>query len=434
MTMVVSRKQRIHFRYEGERGAFLILHHGLLGSHEDWFAAGYVRELAKEFRVVIPDARGHGRSDKPAEREQYGQEQMAADLIEIMNELGIRNSHIVGYGLGALVGFELLRRFPERVRIAILGGESALMTAAVQDIYRAEAESLRPMALADYVKALKDQGRIVRHEAAIDEEQERPAALALMEAVSGWEPVPSERIQVASPLTLFAGTDDPAAGRVEAARSGVSRARLVHFPGFSHAGLFLDRTAMMEEILRLLKSGRRDEEGRRGEHGTPGPGSQRTEDRRRGPPGRRESPRQGPWSDRRAHDSTVPEAAAGAPQMDGPSPIPGAALATGAEPGPAATGAPEATVDSEHGPQPEPGPDARATAEDAVQSLSASETDPTHRGPADAEEDPSQSRTAVQSDDAHRGDFYRESANDAGSAVEQTPSPSAPGGSGPAKE
>jgi len=69
MTMVVSRKQRIFFRYEGERGAFLLLHHDLLGSHEDWYAAGYVEQLAKEFRVVVPDARGHGRSDKPGEKE-----------------------------------------------------------------------------------------------------------------------------------------------------------------------------------------------------------------------------------------------------------------------------------------------------------------------------------------------------------------------------
>ena len=259
MTMVVSRKQRIFFRYEGERGAFLLLHHDLLGSHEDWYAAGYVEQLAKEFRVVVPDARGHGRSDKPGEKEQYSLLQMAEDLVEILNELGIRNSHFVGYGLGALVGFEMLRRFPERMRIVMAGGESALVTPAVQAVYRAEAESLKAISLGEYLKALRDHGRVVRTVESLNEEVERPAALALLEAMSEWELAPSGRIPVLSPLTLFAGSEDPAAPRVEAARSGMSRARYVSFSGMGHARLFHERASLMEEILRLLKSGRRED-------------------------------------------------------------------------------------------------------------------------------------------------------------------------------
>ncbi len=376
MTMVVSRKQRIFFRYEGERGAFLLLHHGLLGSHEDWFAAGYVQELAQEFRVIVPDARGHGRSDKPAEKEYYGQLQMAEDLIEIMNELGIRNSHFVGYGLGALVGFELLRRFPERVRIAILGGESALMTPGVQDVYRAEAESLRAMSLADYLKALKDQGRIVRYAAAVDEEQERPAALALLEAIAGWEHAPAERIQVASPLTLFTGAEDPAAGRVEAARSGVSRARLVQFPGLGHGRLFQERTLLMEEVLRLLKSGRKDDESRaRGEPGQAGglagrapkpDGAQgQGRDRSRGHSGRRDGQSYGQRSTDRNPPGGQPSPAsqagydpaiqlAAAASVEEPSPIPGAGMD-----GLPAAAAPETAREPdslESGPASEPAP------------------------------------------------------------------------------
>jgi pimeloyl-ACP methyl ester carboxylesterase len=332
MTMVVSRKQRIFFRYEGERGAFLVLHHGLLGSHADWYAAGYVEALAREFRVVVPDARGHGRSDKPAGKEHYSAQQMAEDIVEILNELGIRNSHFVGYGLGALVGLELLRRFPERMRIAILGGESPLMTAGVQAVYRAEAESLRPISLGEYLQALRDQGRVVRGAGEADEEQERPAALALLEALSEWEPAPPERIQVMSPLTLFAGSEDPAAARVEAARSGVSRARYVPFAGMGHARLFYERTQLMEEILRLLKSGRRDDGGEarpRGEgHGAAGQshsaGGQGGEGRH-GDPARREGDRPGagespPGAAERPAGPPAPDSA----PAEAPSPIPGA--------------------------------------------------------------------------------------------------------------
>lgn len=311
MTMVVSRKQRIFFRYEGERGAFLVLHHGLLGSHEDWYAAGYVEQLAKEFRVVVPDARGHGRSDKPAEKEQYSQLQMAEDIVEILNELGIRNSHFVGYGLGALVGFEMLRRFPERMRIVIVGGESALVTPAVQAVYRAEAESLKAISLGEYLKALRDHGRVVRTVESVDEELERPAALALLEAIGEWEPAPAGRIPIMSPLTLFAGSEDPAAPRVEAARSGVSRARHVSFSGMGHARLFHERVSLMEEILRLLKSGRREDGAEARAREASGASSEaggrmqsQGGDRRRGAPVRHEGPRPADrWTDRAASDA-----------------------------------------------------------------------------------------------------------------------------------
>jgi pimeloyl-ACP methyl ester carboxylesterase len=351
MTMVVSRKQRIFFRYEGERGAFLVLHHGLLGSQADWYAAGYVEALAKEFRVVVPDARGHGRSDKPAGKEHYALRQLAEDVVEILNELGIRNSHFVGYGLGALVGLELLRHFPERMRIAILGGESPLVTPAVQAVYRAEADSLRPISLGEYLKALRDQGRVVRTAEAVDEELERPAALALLEALSEWELAPAERIQVLSPLTLFSGSEDPAAPRVEAARSGVSRARHVLYSGMGHARLFHERTQLMAEVLRLLKSGRREDgtEGRpHGEGGTAagqggtaagqggtaagqggtaggesGQGSLSGERRRA--PARRDGSRPATrWSDRGGAGDRGPVASQ--PAAEAPSPIPGAVL------------------------------------------------------------------------------------------------------------
>ena len=46
MTMIVSNKQRIHFALEGEHGPYLLLHHGLFGSHRDWYEWGFVHQLA----------------------------------------------------------------------------------------------------------------------------------------------------------------------------------------------------------------------------------------------------------------------------------------------------------------------------------------------------------------------------------------------------
>jgi pimeloyl-ACP methyl ester carboxylesterase len=311
MPIVVSNRQRIYFRYEGERGAFLMLHHGLFGSHQDWYRAGYVEELAKEFRLVIPDARGHGRSDRPAEPGAYRATDFAEDLVEIINGLGIRNLHFLGYGMGAQIGLEMLRRFPERVRIAVLGGEAPLTLPAVREHWQALAAQLGGGTLAQLVADLRARDRLVRWEQTDPPEEERPAALALLEALGGWELHGEERISVTSPVTLFAGANDPAAERVERARSFINRARLVLFPGLNHASLFAERTQVTQELVRLLKSGRREEGdsphrrhgGEGAEGGTPGEGRHAgAEERRSGrsddrPPERREERRRAFRSD-----------------------------------------------------------------------------------------------------------------------------------------
>ncbi len=261
MSMIVSQRQRIFFRFEGERGAFLVLHHGLFGSHADWYQAGYVEELAREFRLIILDARGHGRSDRPLEKEQYRLELFAADVVAILNEVGIRNVHFLGYSLGALVGFELLRRYPERVRIAFLGGEAPLVTPELREHWRLEAEALRSSSLPEHLARLQQAGRLVRSQGAAVEEQELAPALALVEALQDWEPAPPDRIMINSPLTLFSGAEDPALRRVEAARAHIGRSRWVVFPAQSHAGLFAERQQLTQELLRLLKPVRRPEEG-----------------------------------------------------------------------------------------------------------------------------------------------------------------------------
>jgi pimeloyl-ACP methyl ester carboxylesterase len=288
MTMVVSGRQRIFYRFEGERGAYLLLHHGLFGSHQDWYDAGYVEALRGEFRLIVPDARGHGRSDHPLEPEQYRSQDFAQDVIAIMDELEIRNLHFCGYSLGALVGFELLMRFPERMRIVMLAGESPFLSEAVQGEWRALAEAVRAEGLGPVRERLAAQQRLVAGPAQPEQEGERSAAVALLEGLARETPRQDEgRISVDSPVALFTGEDDPALERMREARRRIHRARFVSFPGQSHSGLFRQRDALIAEMLRLLRPGRREGEGaevggRREERG--GRGTRGGKSRGEGPP------------------------------------------------------------------------------------------------------------------------------------------------------
>src|SRR5207245_7021864 len=56
------------------------------------------------FQVIVPDLRGYGRSDKPAEVEAYRMPLLAMDVVGILDTLGAGRAHIVGHDWGAEIG------------------------------------------------------------------------------------------------------------------------------------------------------------------------------------------------------------------------------------------------------------------------------------------------------------------------------------------
>jgi len=78
-------------------------------------------ELAKQYRVIALDCRGHGKSDKPHDPKLYGQE-MVEDVARLLDHLRIEKAHVVGYSMGAAIAGHLLVTHPERLRSVTLGG------------------------------------------------------------------------------------------------------------------------------------------------------------------------------------------------------------------------------------------------------------------------------------------------------------------------
>ena len=259
MTIVVSNRHRIHFVVEGERGAFLILHHGLFGSHRDWIQAGYVNALRDDFRLILPDARGHGRSEAPANPDQFWLRQLSDDLIAVLNELDIRNAHFVGYSLGALVGCDLIMRHPERVRLIMAGGEAAVVTAEARTEWSAWCEAVQAQGFAPWARAQSEAGRMVG--VAQPDADRQEAALVMLRAMAAWEVSPADQYQVNSPITLFAAANDPACERAQTMARKFLRARFTMFPGHSHRSLFEQKVTLLDGILRFIKITRRPSDG-----------------------------------------------------------------------------------------------------------------------------------------------------------------------------
>ena len=61
---------------------------------------GWTRTLRRAgYRVIAPDARGHGRSDKPTDREDYAPEMMGGDVLRLMDHLDIGEAALFGYSM-----------------------------------------------------------------------------------------------------------------------------------------------------------------------------------------------------------------------------------------------------------------------------------------------------------------------------------------------
>jgi len=92
-------------------GSPVIILHGLFGSLSNWRATG--RALASQFRVINVDLRNHGRSPHAAG---LSYEEMADDILALMDDLGLATTRIMGHSLGGKLGMFLADRDPERVR------------------------------------------------------------------------------------------------------------------------------------------------------------------------------------------------------------------------------------------------------------------------------------------------------------------------------
>ena len=95
-------------------GPPVVLHHGFaVGAKTNWAAPGVVAALtAAGRRVVGIDARGHGESDKPHDQAFYGEDRMARDLSELIDQLGVPEVDLVGYSMGAIVSLICATREP----------------------------------------------------------------------------------------------------------------------------------------------------------------------------------------------------------------------------------------------------------------------------------------------------------------------------------
>jgi 3-oxoadipate enol-lactonase len=100
----------------------LLLLHAAMGSAKRYYA--WVPALARHYRVVRMDLRGHGGSVIPSADRTLALERLVGDVAELMDHLGCLSAHIVGNSAGGYLAQQLAMNQGERVRSLMLFGST----------------------------------------------------------------------------------------------------------------------------------------------------------------------------------------------------------------------------------------------------------------------------------------------------------------------
>ncbi|WP_226004062.1 alpha/beta fold hydrolase [Natrinema salinisoli] len=197
-------------RPDGDDGtaAPIVLVHGFASSrHDNWYDWDWDEALLGAGRRVIAlDCRGHGESEKPHAPEAYDTATMAADVIRLLDHLGIDQADLLGYSMGGRIGLEALYTYPERFNAGVLAGIGSA-TLEASDAGERIADGL----LTDDPDELSDPvGKRFRTFAeTTDNDLEALAACARSRTPpADWE----QLSDVERPVLIVAGEDDDVAG------------------------------------------------------------------------------------------------------------------------------------------------------------------------------------------------------------------------------
>jgi 3-oxoadipate enol-lactonase len=121
----------------------VLLLHAAMGSSRRWY--GWVPHLARAWRVVRLDLRGHGASQVPPAEQPLVLDRLVADVAELLDHLGLDNAHIVGNSAGGYLGQQLAMTMPARVKsLSLFGSTPGLkQSQAPSWIPRIRAQGLR---------------------------------------------------------------------------------------------------------------------------------------------------------------------------------------------------------------------------------------------------------------------------------------------------
>lgn len=118
----------IYYQIHGD-GEPLLLVHGFTSTHELW--SDLTPALANSYRLIVPDMRGHGRSQNRSG--QFLHADSAEDMLSLLDHVGVTSVRAIGHSSGALTLLHAAIKDPSRFNSLVLMGTPANPTEAVNE-------------------------------------------------------------------------------------------------------------------------------------------------------------------------------------------------------------------------------------------------------------------------------------------------------------
>ncbi|HEX7874885.1 MAG TPA: alpha/beta fold hydrolase [Sphingobium sp.] len=206
-------------------GRPVVLLHGLVSSaHVNWIKYGTAQRLVEAgFRCIMPDLRGHGDSDAPADPAAYPAGILARDNAGIIRTLGLADYDLVGFSLGARTSIKLVLdgASPRRLILSGMGMEGLLDWQKRRDYFVHVVDHIDTLKRGDtgymaaqFMKTTGIDPEVVRH------------------IVSSFGDFDVARLgEIATPTMVLNGTEDHDNGAPGPVAEALQDGRLVEIPG-----------------------------------------------------------------------------------------------------------------------------------------------------------------------------------------------------------
>ncbi len=124
----------VHYTRTGGDKPPVILLHGLMTKGTCW--TPLARALENEYDVIMPDARGHGNSSAPDHGYRY--DDLAADVLSLIDELRLTNPVLIGHSMGGMTAAVVASLNPKRLRGLVLADPTFLTPERQREVYESD--------------------------------------------------------------------------------------------------------------------------------------------------------------------------------------------------------------------------------------------------------------------------------------------------------
>ncbi|HQR19910.1 MAG TPA: 3-oxoadipate enol-lactonase [Burkholderiaceae bacterium] len=175
-------KVRLAYRIDGPADRpWVVMSHSLACDHSMWDAQ---MGALGGFRVLRFDSRGHGASDAPEGR--YTIEDLAGDVLGLLDALRIDRCHFVGLSMGGMIGQQLALQAPERIASLVLADTSSRYPASVLPVWDERIALVRSQGMQAVVQATLERWFTAKFRNEHPQEVARIGALISATPVAGY--------------------------------------------------------------------------------------------------------------------------------------------------------------------------------------------------------------------------------------------------------